>query len=143
MSGIAGTVTYTTQDEQTFADSAPEFWGASNSKVEIRALLGQRPVVITIGNLAEGSTRQLAHDESAKACLRIQSAGPPTCLLLDGTVEVLRLRHEDCEGNENITFCSEDVDLYIHATSKDLGLSLAMDLHVVSVQKWHKSACAD
>ena len=134
-SGVNGAIVYVTQDGKTLRTERADLWNESASSVEIRAQLGERPLQILIGGLANGAPRILAHDDTAKACLPIQGGAAPTCLLLEGTVDVKALRFYDCTGNENITSCAEDLELTIHATSKDRGLSLTIDLRVVAMAR--------
>jgi hypothetical protein len=140
-SAVSGEIRYVTGEGTTLSTTKVDLWGSSASKIDLRTSIGDRPLQILIDRLASGSTKNLAHDESAKACLSVQGGAPPACLLLDGSVEVRKLDKGDCKGNENITMCADDVDLTIHATSHDLGLSLAIDLDVVEATKWTPSTC--
>lgn len=145
---LTGTAVYRPASTTTpFEMSGASLWSLGRSTLEIdvtmKSVEGTRAVHVALTDLREGATQTLGQDAHGEACLVLQTNAAPTCLALAGTVEVRRLS-SDCYNHESgVSLCAENVDVSLHATADERGLSMRLDLDVSRAEHWTDAACSD
>ncbi len=144
---IGGTAEYrpgSTKEPFTLAGTSID--SMTRSRLVLAARLaseneGERAVRIELEGLAPAPAKRLGEGPVGRACLVLQTDAPPTCLPLAGSVEVRRL-DRDCFVHESgLAVCAENVEVVLHATSEERGLSLRLDLTADKAQRWTDTAC--
>jgi hypothetical protein len=73
----------------------------------------------------------------------LQTEAPETCFPLTGSAKV-RTLDADCYTHESgVSVCAENADVSLHLSSGAQGLTLTIDLDVVSTEHWADTRCED
>jgi hypothetical protein len=146
---VSGTVVYQPASTNTpFTFSEGRIWSVGRSSLEVDIGLRsessvERTARISLSGLTPGPSQALTGSTLGQACLVLQTAAAPTCLTLTGTVDVRRL-DSDCYNHESgVSLCADNVDVSLHASTDDNGVSMQLTLDIVRAEHWTSEMCRD
>jgi hypothetical protein len=144
-----GTIIYRPGSTKTpFEMSRNDIWSVGRSSLEVDVVLtspteSARTARLVLEGLARGPSKPLTEGTAGRLCLVLSTGAAPTCLSLEGNVEVRRLEIECFNHESGISLCAENVDVTVHATSQEKGVSLQVDVDVGRAQHWTDPECRD